>query len=68
MRWSLHFVACVFFFKAIKVNKNQETHLHERPQEITLNGHDDSNIVIDYEQADLVMCRLHTFIYPLFVS
>jgi hypothetical protein len=48
-----------------KENKNQETHLHKRPQGITLKGHDDINIVIDYEQADLSMCWLHTFIYPL---
>jgi predicted metalloprotease len=48
-----------------KVSKNKETHLYKRPQEITLKGHDDINIVIDYEQADLSMCRLHTFTYPL---
>ena len=33
-----------------KENKNKETHLHKRPQEITLKGHDDINIIIDYEQ------------------
>ena len=51
--------------KLSKENKNKETHLHKRPREITLKGHDDINIVIDYEQADLSKCRLHRFIYPL---
>ena len=35
--------------KLNKVNINQETHRHKRPREITLKGHDDINIVIDYE-------------------
>jgi hypothetical protein len=50
--------------KLNKENKNKETHLYKRPQ-ITLKGHDDITIVIDYEEADLSMCRLHTSIYPL---